>query len=333
MAQRPRRLSGPHERTAPSQLAALTQPIFVVIFPTIVLTVLMIGLIFGYQVKEQPGLFPPTNAPVKQYSILVNFSATRLVFLASRLSTLAPILAGPLMRIWRLQTARSLQISSTISRTDLPTASQFSSLVGFLEASSDQLPRYYRTRGSKWFNWRPRTPNMISQHPLRPPPVPGLAEMSATPLIAPRAPQPSLPPVLCKAATMVTLCTFSAIAVFAADTWLDVSTETVRFNVRFTVANPSLPFSRGITQKCLDFDRTTNYCFPCSFAEIPGYWSDLEIKAQHSEMLFLQYNNSRQSEIRFVQGSVSYLQRPPHQNVRPFPAEERSPISLVSITY
>jgi hypothetical protein len=207
------------------------------------------------------------------------------------------------MKIWRLQAAQSLQVSSTISQTDLPTVSQFSSLLGFLEASTDPLLEHYKALGSRLFHCHPRTPKTTSQRPRPLPLIAGSTEPSSTPLIAQRPLRLSAPSVLRKAETVVTLCTLSAIAVFAADTWLDIFTETIRFEARSTTQLSSL-FGRGINPKCLSFNRTANYCFPCSYAEIP-YWSDSEISSQHNEMFFLQHNDSLWSEIQFIEDGTA----------------------------
>jgi hypothetical protein len=53
MAQRPlRKPSGSHERSGPTQLAALTLPVLVVIVPITLLTTILVALIIGYQGKR-----------------------------------------------------------------------------------------------------------------------------------------------------------------------------------------------------------------------------------------------------------------------------------------
>lgn len=86
---------------------------------------------FVYRIKTIPNVFGD-NATQKQELednsyILVDFPATKLVFLASFLSTLAPLLAGCIMTMAGMIVYEDMRRTSDVSRfQQLPTPYQMS---------------------------------------------------------------------------------------------------------------------------------------------------------------------------------------------------------------
>ena len=244
-------------------LMTLIWPVSVIVLPILLLSAVLLGMVFGFRVHTAPSLFQSPASPDLTSGgayLLVNYSATRLVFLASWLSTLAPILASFVMVLWSLRTARTIRAASDGSHyTHLPTPYQLSLVVGLTLASTERLRRYIGYVFSKNSS--------------------------------------SIPPVLHHAALMLALSVLLAIAVFLGDTALHYTTNTVQFDQVVAVPQPSHAFGRGLSTQCLNFNRTSNFCYPCTL--------DLEeeqevMAAQSNEAFFLQHNTSTQSEIRII---------------------------------
>jgi hypothetical protein len=246
-------------------------PMMAIILPISLVAGVLIGLICGYRVRAEQSLFQSSGnaseAPSSTY-VLVDYSATRLIFLASWLSTMAPILASFVMVLWSLPIAQTMRTASAeLDAGHLPTPYQLSLIIGVTLASMQRLRRYFEY---VLFGARPQ-----------------------------------IPPVLHKAAMMLTLCLLLACGVFVADTALHYYTETVSFN-KYFVNNQSLhSLSRGPSDACLSWSRTDSFCLPCS---VPSwapddYAAEAEATAEKDEIFLLQNNKSRKSEIRLVQAA------------------------------
>lgn len=247
-------------------------PMMAIILPICLLSGLLIGLVWGYQVKTDKSLFRSSesaNSNSGSTYVLVDYSATRLVFLASWLSTTAPILASFVMVLWSLPIAQTLRVASVeLDAAHLPTPYQLSLIIGITLASMQRLRRYfgYLLSGSR----------------------------------------PQIPPVLHKAAMMLTLCVLLACGVFVADTALHYYTETVPFNKYIIQSQAMHSFSRGPSDACLDWNRTYMFCLPCSTVmwAVNNYTAEIEAITEENEIFLLQNNNSRNSEIRLLQGTA-----------------------------
>lgn len=215
-----------------SRLSALIWPAMIITFPIALLCGVLLGMIYGYRVRTEPSLFSSINN--KQLNgphgyLLINYPATRLVFIASFISTLGPILAGSVMSLWTLPVARSMiNASSTNQYSQLPTPYQLSLVIGISLASSQRLWRYYEY--------------MLSRT------------------------RSTIPPVLHKTAGMLTFAVLLATAVFVTDTYLHYTTQTIDFDQIAIVTQPTNMFGRALSKYCLDFNRTENYGFPCSMS-------------------------------------------------------------------
>src|SRR5271170_2813060 len=130
-----------------SRLSAIIWPAMIVTLPIAWLCGVLLGMTYGYRVRSEPSLFSSINNEQLNGPhgyLLINYSATRLVIIASFTSTLAPILAGSIMSLWTLPIARSMKIaSSTAKYSQLPTPYQLSLVIGISLASYQRLWRYY----------------------------------------------------------------------------------------------------------------------------------------------------------------------------------------------
>lgn len=244
-------------------------PMTAVILPITLLSGVLVGLVWGYRVVPEQGLFPYSNNANQTTGrtwILVDYSATRLVFVASWLSTLAPALASFVMVLWSLPIAQAMRAASVaLDAGHLPTPYQLSLIIGVTLASTQRLRQYfqYALFGSR----------------------------------------PQIPPVLHKAAMILTLCVLLACGVFIADTALHYYTVTVPFSKYSTNTQAMHSFGRGQSDTCLNWNRTDNLCFPCSVPTWPE--GDQAAKAQaideENEIFLVQQNISRKSEVRLVQ--------------------------------
>ena len=242
-------------------------PTTAIVVPISLVSAVLIGLVCGYRVKTAPSLFQsvvPANNTADSAYVLVNYSATRLVFLASWLSSMAPLLASFVMVLWSLPTAQTMRMASIESQpSHLPTPYQLSLVVGLTLASTERLRQYltYAMARSR----------------------------------------PSIPPVLHKAAMILTLCVFLACGVFLADTALHFYTTTVSFSNYLVQNQPIHSFSHGLSDRCLDWNRSDVFCYPCSVTLWQTPAQEVQAVAAVGEQFLLQHNNSQISEIRFVQ--------------------------------
>jgi hypothetical protein len=247
-------------------------PMTVIVLPISLLSGVLIGLVWGYRVVPEQGLFPSSSTPNQTISnawILVNYSATRLVFVASWLSTMAPILASFVMVLWSLPIAQAMRAASVEQdAAHLPTPYQLSLIIGITLASTQRLRRYFEY--------------VLSRS------------------------RPQIPPVLHKAATMLTLCVLLACGVFLADTALHYYTETVPFSKYSTNTQPMYSFGRGPSDECLNWNRTEHLCLPCSVPSwAPGdQAAETQAINEKGEAFLVQQNISRKSEVRLVQDAT-----------------------------
>jgi hypothetical protein len=254
-----------HER----RLKRLVWRILLIVLPLALLSALLLGLLFGLHVDTRPSLFPLNEAlheDTHNAYILVNYSATRLTFVSSLLSLLAPFLGTFIMELWSLTIAQTLQQATRLADVEkneskLPLTDEFRLVVGLILASPGELFRYF-------------------------------AHFSKRRL--------SVPPVLHKTAIMLTLSLALASGIFVANTVLQYSIQAINFEAITTNLSPGLAFGRGLSSKCLDFNRTANHGYPCTFDLIAPESEWLTISAIMNEAYYLRQNISRRSEIRLV---------------------------------
>ncbi|KIY02643.1 uncharacterized protein Z520_01108 [Fonsecaea multimorphosa CBS 102226] len=200
---------------------------------------------------------------VDSQSILVDFSATRLTFIASWSSTLAPMLLGSLMALWHIPTA--CRLASATAQNDiheLPTPHQLSMLIGLSNGSFEELRKYFVYRLSK-----------VKAH------------------------QSSL---LTRSAVVLVIASLFAFFIFCADTAIHTFTSTVPYSKVKLQTPSSNAFGRGLISQCIDFDRKANQGFPCTV--IADATVGANIMARNSgEVISLQQNVSSDNSIWTVQ--------------------------------
>jgi hypothetical protein len=192
---------------------------------------------------------------------MINFSVARLLFVASWASTLATILGGFIMSLWSFKIAQEIRIASVDGkRNDLPTAYQLSLLVGLELASNDRLRRF-----------------LAYSHKS----------------------QTQIPPILRQTALILTLGTLLSVAVLIGDTVLHYTTATVPLD-QISVSEHRSEFGRGLSQQCLELNRTENGGLPCSLNNALAFKNFTAYAAGENEISFLRLNTSMQSEIRIL---------------------------------
>ncbi|KIW45678.1 uncharacterized protein PV06_04049 [Exophiala oligosperma] len=273
---------------------AILVPTIIIILPMACLVAGLLGLIFGYRVRSDTSLFPQvSNSDTlgDHAVVLVNYSATRIAFVASWASTLAPLLAAFIMNLMSYQTALNmLRSSSGTNQHDLPSPYQYSLVVGLCLASIGRLGRY----------WIYSTGERVI-----------------------------VPPVLRRAARTLSLTLLLAVVVFAADTALHYTTTTINFDqVTIVAAQRSYAaYGFGLSETCLSLKRTDNFNLPCSRNGQLAQHDYNAYVAGQNEVFFLQHGTSNVSEVKLVlspgrpstseHGSVAILM-PQSRNLSPY---------------
>ncbi|KIX05760.1 uncharacterized protein Z518_03732 [Rhinocladiella mackenziei CBS 650.93] len=240
-------------------------PSATIVLPMAFLVAGLLALIFGYRVKSDNSLFDQvsnSDALSNHAVVLVNYSATRIVFVASWASTLAPLLAGFIMNLASFQAALVMyHASSGTDQHDLPTPYQYSLLVGLCLASIGRLTRYFSYSGED-----------------------GVV----------------IPPVLKRAARTLALTLVLACVVFGADTALHYTTSTINFD-QVSIESTMHAYGRGLSSECLSLNRSDNYGLPCSRNGEAALTDYDDYVTGQNQIFFLQHGTSNVSEIRLVQ--------------------------------
>lgn len=247
-------------------------PVAIVILPNIALSLTLLGLVFSHQVQKGQGIFGSQNngkGELDKGYIFVDYPATRLVFLASWLSTLAPIQSSAIMSVWSIFTAGFLRDASTMPKPmPLPSAAEMALVVSLLLASFWSLGTYYA--------------GLFSRSNGRKPSV--------------------CPAIVHWAAIILSLCLLLAATIFVAETSLNIITKTVQFETLSVANESSFAFGRGLSEFCLNFSRNENFGFPCSYdfhQETQAV--NLQLAISENEAFRLEHNSSKNSQIRLIQ--------------------------------
>jgi hypothetical protein len=198
----------------------------IVILPMIAFSATLLVLVFGNRTSHGIAPFERLRLPSSTDEAgvyYVDISATRLVFIASLSSSLAPVLAGFLLTLWSFPLARQY-VSATAGRDmrKLMTPYQLAVLLRFLNGSVFSAVWVWGTY-------------IFSFHGKR---------------------QPQ-PPVLKGTVILAALSMFLAALVLAADTWLHLVTSTVQIVQSVPVQN-SADYSLDLSPSCA----WTNYSQP-----------------------------------------------------------------------
>jgi hypothetical protein len=134
--------------------AEILMALGIITIPMLVLSLLLLCLIYHYQVKQSPSnlLGPASQTAPDSDAFLINFSATRLITVASWSSTCAPMLPTFAMTLISYPTARRILASSQRREVaKLPTPYQLSLLLGLFTGSLGSLWDWVKYR-----TWRRR---------------------------------------------------------------------------------------------------------------------------------------------------------------------------------
>ena len=128
----------------------------VIMIPAVLLTAVLLGLITHNQVQQTYSALPgvPNPQATDSTALFVEFSATRLLTVASWISTMSSLLPSFAMTLLSYPVAKSiLNASRNRSRAKLPTPYQLSMLLGVLNGSVGSLWSWVKYRG-----WKRREP-------------------------------------------------------------------------------------------------------------------------------------------------------------------------------
>lgn len=188
---------------------------FYLTVPLLTLTIVLLGLIYKYQVVHQDGPFsdlPVANLNNDHHAFYVTLNSSFIVFIASWMSSLAPILAGFAVGLAAYSVGQKILHDTRHAKLEnLPTPYQLSLTLRFINGS---------TWSGLWFwilyklGWNQRN----------------------------RTQAKSLTSVV----TVVVVTMFFGSAVFAADTWLHVATTTVSFVTVSDVTSQGYEYSLGL---------------------------------------------------------------------------------------
>lgn len=234
-------------------------------FPIFCFTIVLITLVFVYRVTaNSPHPFsrePPRK--VGHNYLLVDFSATRLVFIASWSSTLAPMLLGSLMALWHIPTVCKVASDTALDNVkELPTPYQLSMLIGLSSGSFDELRKYIMYRFSNV--------------------------------------KASQPQIVGRSARILIVSSMLAALIFAADTAIHTFTSTASISLVYENLHATSAFGRGLVGECIGFDRSSNQGMPCTV--VADARAGANIMARNSgEIISLERNVSSHNSIWTVQ--------------------------------
>jgi hypothetical protein len=247
---------------------SLLWPSIAVCIPMPLICVLLLTIIFVYEVKPSPSLFG-SSLDVEDYEknsyLLVKFSATQLAYLTSFISTLGPLLTGSLMSLASLMLFQDLRPpQGSDASAVLPTPYQMSLLIGIIAASFEQ-------------SWK------------------------ALNYLLSRKRTTKAPSVLWYALAVFILGIFLGLAVTVADAAFHTLVSTIPFTLYSPLTTtPSFEYGRGLNEFCATFDRVkTNDGFPCTFQMDTNY-HDPNNATDQAEIQQLLYGTSKESEIRYA---------------------------------
>jgi hypothetical protein len=129
---------------------AILLALAVIVVPNVILTAILLGPILYNQVSQTYSQLPGVPDPLARESsaFLVDFSATRLLTVASWTSTLTSLLPSFAMVLVSFPVARTIMNASKDKNTDdLPTPYQLSMLLSVLSGSIGSLWDWFKYRG------------------------------------------------------------------------------------------------------------------------------------------------------------------------------------------
>jgi hypothetical protein len=244
---------------------AISKPFLLLQLCLLLPNVVLLALIICYRVGSSRSLFVNTENAINKHTVYVNISATILTNISSVSSTLATILVGLIMTIWSPYIAQTvLKASQEHSGTsrNLPTPFQFSLLANMRAGRSDQIWKYI----SYQFEALRRQKNETR------------------------------PPILRQTAFILFLSLFMTFLTFMGDQFFHIWSGSVVLD-RYNVPQIFNSFGRGLTHRCITFNRTENLGFPCT---LDNSLSNLEYIERQNDVANIQANTSQLNQIQFL---------------------------------
>lgn len=216
----------------PNMRLDILGPMLCVVIPMMTFTAIILGLVFAYQIDPKSELNADFDDTLQQRLdgryLYVDFSATRLIFIASWSSSIAPLLAGFCMTLWRPSIAQEiLRVTRQVSSSALTTPYQLGLVISLSTGSFSQLLSY-----AKYLLWKPKATNS---------------------------------PILSRTALVMAACGLISLAIFAADTALHYTTGSVTYKFHTKVDESFHQLGRSLSPDCLHFNRSDNFAYPCSY--------------------------------------------------------------------
>lgn len=200
--------------------------------PMSLLSAVILGLVFAYQIDLHDGRTSDLHDSLQQrfdgQYLYVDFSATRLLFVASWSSSLAPVLASFCMSLWLPWAAQQI-VQSAQRRTgsNPSTPFQIGLIISLLTGSFSQLLSFVKYSRSK--------------------------------------PKASNSPVLNRTALVMFTVGLISVAIFAADTALHYTTSSIPYRFQTQLQGDLHNLGRSMSPECLHFNRSDNQAYPCSY--------------------------------------------------------------------
>jgi len=257
-----------HVKPYESIFRRLVWPATVICVPMLLLSVALLYVVFHHLIEPVENVFDP-NSGLENFNdhryLLVNFSATKLVFVASFLSTMAPLLAGCILQLTGVLVYRELIKTSHVRHfAILPTPYQMSLLVGVLSASYEQLYNAFV--------------HLLS-----------------------RKRRARVSPVLLYAVWIFLLSALLGLAVALTDAYLHIATQTVSMTLYSKTTTPTAELGRGVNSYCLGVDRVKdNYGFPCTYAKDSVLAANKNFQNGQPELQRIAHNFSTLTQMRLA---------------------------------
>jgi hypothetical protein len=229
----------------------------VAVVPILAFTIAFVAIVFAKRaIIDYNGPFDDhVGTGNKTSDILVEISATRLVFIAGFSSTLAPMLLGSLMTLWHYPTAmKMVALSNLQDPSKLPTPQQLSILIGLCAGSLDDLRKYV------YYHFR------------------RFRAAEAT--------------ILTKSALVLLVSAMLAGLVLAGDIAVHNYTSTIAVSISAIQDSPSSSYGRGLAEHCLGFDRIKNQGLPCTVVADASVGANA-VAFDSSEIIAMQSNQSK----------------------------------------
>lgn len=261
-------------------------PFLVVLIPNVAFASVLLAIVYTDKWKFSTDTFSPEHISNGNYPgyILVRMSPTRIAIITSCSATLAPFLTVAIMSLWKFRTVRYYAQrgpgAGPDNHVDVHHIPQVNLLLSLLGGGLSGLGKYVKTC------W-PR----------------GLSRRRTTEIVATTRP-------VHLTAMVLLLCIVLVLSTWTADTVFHSLSDTVSVP-EYTTSTSMNSFGRQLADYCQNFDRSKNFCLPCSWnvhGPTSEYWE------RTNNWYRLRMNISEDVQVRAIEPDLSIL-LPPSQRV------------------